>query len=250
MALLLRDSELARLSNLWPGPRQDFYTEVAKRCGSTRKIVKPVAMPMFYGQTRHSAMNVLREAGVDKPLPLWEEIKAAATSIAPRAVALFEALREVAGQLTGRGEPIQWTTPSGWQCVTDCRRDAKIVHTVQMPDGGIRQYTEAVPGDQLHVDRQRNAITANLIHSCDASLLHMAIAALPDKVASIAVAHDCFATHADDVPVLRLTLMQTLQRMYDSDLLAQWWEKWETEVPLPARGKWDSRFTQGEYAFC
>ena len=33
----------------------------------------------------------------------------------------------------------------------------------------VRQYTEAVPGEQLHTDRQRNAITANLIHSCDAS---------------------------------------------------------------------------------
>jgi DNA-dependent RNA polymerase len=250
MALLLRDPDLARLSNLWPGPRQDFYMEVAKRCGSKRSIVKPVAMPMFYGQTLHSAMDVLRKVGVTKPLPLVTKIKAEGRNIAPRAFGLYEALRAVADQLTERGDPIHWTTPSGWQCVTDCRRDAKVVHTVQLPDGAVRQYTEAVPGEQLHADRQRNAITANLIHSCDASLLHLAVAALPAEVVSIAVAHDCFAVHADDVSVLRTTLMDTLRRMYDSDLLAQWWEKWETDVPLPTRGKWDSRFTQGEYAFC
>ena len=60
MALLLRDERLACLSNLWPGERQDFYTRVAEACGSERKVVKSVAMPMFYGQTRSTGMDVLR----------------------------------------------------------------------------------------------------------------------------------------------------------------------------------------------
>jgi hypothetical protein len=263
MALLLRDPDLARLSNLWPGARQDFYTEVAQRCPPlTRKAVKGVAMPMFYGQTNHSAMDVLREEGVSKPRLFATRIRAAGADIAPKAFALYEALRAVAKELTAHGQPVQWTTPSGWQCVTDCRRDDRIVHTIKLPDGATRQYTETVPGTKLHTDRQQNAITANLIHSCDAALLHLTVAALPDAVTSIAVAHDCFAVHADDVPVLRATLMATLGRMYADDLLARWWTVWEgaawsrgarsrvVAVPLPERGVWDDRFLQGQYTFC
>ncbi len=270
MALLLRDPELARLSNLWPGPRQDFYTKVAERCGSTRKVVKAAAMPLFYGQTANGAMDALskklveieekREAqGLPVRRVLGPEVRALATQVhtaaaevAPTAVRLYEALRAVADHLTARGGPIQWTTPSAWQCVTDRRKDRRIRHEILLLDGAKVQYTEIVPGEQIHLDRQRNAIAANLIHSCDASLLHLAVAdALPAAVNSVAVAHDCFAVHADDVPALRAALMQALKRMYaDNDLLAQWWEKWETDVPLPARGTWDDRFLQGEYAFC
>lgn len=258
MALLLRDRDLARLSNLWPGPRQDFYTLVAAACDPTgkvvkRKAVKGVAMPMFYGQTANSAMDVLREAGVTKPRPLATKIKAEGARIARGAFALFEALQGVADQLTANGEPIQWTTPSLWQCVTDRRRDDKVVHTLKLPDGATRQYTEAVPGTLLHADRQRNAVAANLIHSCDAALLHLTVAGLPDAVTSVAVAHDCFAVHADSVPVLRATLMATLGRMYADDLLAQWWANWQkagVDVPMPKRGRWDPKFIEGEYAFC
>ena len=253
MALLLRDQQLARLSNLWPGTRQDFYTQVAGACGSTRKVVKGVAMPMFYGQTDNSAMDVLRREGISKPLLLATRIHAEGARIAPRAVALYEALRTVAEQLTAAGEPICWTTPSGWQCATDRRRAAKLRHTVELPDGGVKQYTEQVPGTKLHQDKQCNAVTANLIHSLDASLLHLAVAALPERVTSIAVAHDCFATHADDVPLLRATLMQTLERMYGrSDLLAAWWDGWAAQgvtVPCPERGTWSPQFVAGEYAF-
>jgi DNA-directed RNA polymerase len=253
MALLLRDQQLARLSNLWPGERQDFYTQVAGACGSTRKVVKGVAMPMFYGQTDNSAMDVLRREGISNPRPLATRIHAEGAHIAPRAFALYEALRTVAEQLTAAGEPICWTTPSGWQCATDRRRAAKLRHTVELPDGAVRQYTEEVPGTKLHHDKQCNAITANLIHSLDASLLHLAVAALPKRVKSIAVAHDCFATHADDVPALRATLMQTLERMYrGSDLLASWWGVWAAQgvtVPCPERGTWSPQFVAGEYAF-
>ncbi len=253
MALLLRDERLARLSNLWPGERQDFYTRVAKACGSERKVVKSVAMPMFYGQTDNSAMDVLRREGISKPRPLATKIHAEGARIAPRAFALYKALRTVAEQLTAAGEPISWTTPSGWRCATDRRRAEKLRHTVELPDGAVRQYTEEVPGTELHKDKQCNAVTANMIHSLDASLLHLAVAALPPHVRSIAVAHDCFAVHADDEPVLRATLMQALERMYgQSDLLAAWWDVWAAQgvtVPCPERGTWSPRFVAGEYAF-
>jgi hypothetical protein len=253
MALLLRDERLARLSNLWPGERQDFYTRVAEACGSERKVVKSVAMPMFYGQTSSTGMDVLRRHGVVKPQPLVTKIHEEGARIAPGAFALYQALRAVAKQLTAAGQPISWTTPSGWLCTTDRRRADRVRHTVALPDGAVRQYTEEVPGTELHLDNQCNAITANLIHSLDASLLHLAVAALPERVKSIAVAHDCFATHADDVPTLRATLMQTLEQMYGrSDLLARWWSVWADQgvtVPCPERGTWSPQFVAGEYAF-
>ena len=169
------------------------------------------------------------------------KIREVGARITPGAFALYQALRAVAKQLTAAGQPITWTTPSGWPCTTDKRRVKKVRHTVPLPDGAVRQYTEEVPGTELHLDNQCNTITANLIHSLDASLLHLAVAALPKRVKSIAVAHDCFATHADDVPALRTTLMHTLERMYGrSDLLASWWGVWAAQgvtVPCPDAGR-------------
>ena len=75
-----------------------------------------------------------------------------------------------------------------------------------------------------------------------------------------------FTTHADDVHVLRKTLMGALRDMYQGeDHLAAWWAACEgtaawsrgartrraaVTVPLPERGAWDDRFLQGEYTFC
>jgi hypothetical protein len=266
MALLLRDPQLAQLCNLWPGPRRDLYSEIAAACGKTfsRKAVKRVVMPTFYGETVYRATEALWQEGIRKGhKAALRKIYRATAELAPGAFWLWASLRAVASQSTRAGEPVRWTTPSGWQCTTDRRIDERVRHEITLP-GEKRPitYSEIVPGDALDIKRQANAITANLIQSLDAALLHMAVAALPESVGCIAVAHDCFAVQADDVPVLRQTLMRTLADMYrGQDHLAAWWAAWEgaawsrgartraVTVPLPERGVWDDRFLQGEYAF-
>jgi DNA-directed RNA polymerase len=252
MALLLRDARLARLVNLWPGERRDFYAAVGKACGLGRSTVKKIAMTGFYGQTLKEAAQSLTGESAER----WRQaraIKKAATDIAPGAYALHEALRRVAGDLTKLGEPIRWSTPSGWECITDRRRRPKVERKAYLPDGSTVNYTERVIGDQLDGRRQANAVTANLVQSLDASLLHLALAELPDGL-SLATAHDSFGTHADDVPVMLSTLKSALGTMYaGDDVLGGIWAGWTARgaaEPLPKRGSWDDRFLQSGYTFC
>jgi DNA-dependent RNA polymerase len=252
MALLLRDARLAELVNLWPGARRDFYTQVGEACSLSRSAVKKVAMTGFYGQTLKEAARSLPGNSEER----WRQaraIKKAASEIAPAAYALHEALRRAAGELTSLGQPICWVTPSGWECVTDRRKRPKVERKAYLPDGGAVNYTERVIGDELDGRRQRNAITANLVQSLDASLLHLAIADLPDGL-SLATAHDSFGTHADDVPVMLSSLKSALSDMYaGDDVLAGVWEGWAARgvtEPLPKREAWDDRFLQGGYTFC
>jgi DNA-dependent RNA polymerase-like protein len=252
MALLLLDANLGRLVNLWPGERQDFYSKVGEACGLSRSAVKKIAMTGFYGQSLKEAAESLAGESVER----WRQaraIKKAATDIAPGAYALHEALRRVAGELTDLSEPIRWSTPSGWECVTDRRKRPKVERKAYLPDGGVVNYTERVIGDQLDGRRQRNALTANLVQSLDASLLHLALADLPEGL-SLATAHDSFGTHADDVPVMLSALKSALSTMYASDdVLGGIWAGWTAcgvTEPLPKRGTWDDRFLQGGYTFC
>lgn len=252
MALLLRDANLGRLVNLWPGERQDFYARVGAACGLPRSSVKKIAMTGFYGQALKTAAQSLEGTSEER----WSQaraIKKAARDIAPGAYALHEALRRVAGELTRLGEPIRWSTPSGWECVTDRRARLSIGRKAYLPDGGAVNYTEQVIGEKLDGRRQANALTANLVQSLDASLLHLALADLPGGL-SIATAHDSFGTHADDVPVMLSALKSALGAMYaDTDVLEQTWAGWTAcgvKETLPARGAWDDRFLQGGYTFC
>lgn len=252
MALLLRDARLAEQVNLWPGARRDFYDQVGTACSLKRSAVKKVAMTGFYGQTLKEAARSLPGTSEER----WRHaraIKKAASETAPAAYGLHEALRRAAGELTALGQPICWVTPSGWECVTDRRKRLKVPRKTGLPDGGAVNYTEQVVGVELDGRRQRNAITANLVQSLDASLLHLAIADLPDGL-SLATAHDSFGTHADDVPVMLSSLKSALGDMYaGNDVLAEVWEGWTAKgvtEPLPKREAWDDRFLQGGYTFC
>jgi hypothetical protein len=264
MALLLRNVDLAKVSNLWPGERRDFYSEVAeagnivqmlpeKLRPKARKIVKANTMPAFYGKGEWTSRYDLAVAGVPKGerKSLYDAMKGAAQEIAPKAFELLDALQAVGLELAMRGEPVRWNTISGWHGCTAKLEQLGKTKDYDLANGKRVQRDYKVNGTKLSWPKQKDAITPNLIHSQDATLLHLAVWALPATVTSVAVAHDCFAVHADDVPGLRSTLMRTLDLMYaETDLLAGWWAEWGVEAPLPSRGVWDARFLQGEYTFC
>lgn len=264
MALLLRDPQLAQLSNLWPNERQrDFYSEVAEAAelsdklpddlkSKARDIVKPIVMPSFYGKGEWTSNYDLARLKIPKAVraQIYPDMMEAARRLAPEAFKLYETLKLVAQELALRGEPITWRTTSHWEGCTARLEQIDRDFDIELK-GRVGRWrpTRKVNGKLLNWSDQMSAITANLVHSQDATLLHLAVRALPARITSIAVAHDCFATHADDVPVLRETLMQTLGQMYADDVLGGWWAAWNTSVPCPKVGEWDPRFLQGEYAF-
>jgi hypothetical protein len=266
MALLLRDPQLAQISNLWPSDVQrDFYSEVAEQAkladllpeelkSKARDVVKMIVMPSFYGKSEWTSSYDLACLKIPKDVRarIYPAMMDAAKELAPKAFELYAALVGVALELAARrGEPVRWQTMSGWEGCTARREQVGKPVDLQLAHGVRRQWERKINGQNLDWQAQEDAITANLIHSQDATLLHLAVRALPNAVTSIAVAHDCFAVHADDVAVLRETLMLALEQMYaETDQLASWWAAWGVDVALPARGDWDGRFLQGQYAFC
>jgi DNA-dependent RNA polymerase-like protein len=283
MALLLRNRHLAEVSNLLPGPRRDVYTEIGalmpQHLTLPREAVKACSMPMFYGQTVESAIKRLVKVDDLKHLhgtdwretrgrlrAIAEQVRQATRDSLPEAFLLYWRLRDVAGAFARRGEvlgwkqgkkrrrqmyrgePVRWVTPSGWECVLEPRVAGLQIKETTTIDGDRVPYSLRHATPEMSAPRLRNAITANVIHSLDAALLHLAVAELPEG-ASIGTAHDCFAVHADDVPVMRAALMGALRRMYaDDDLLAGWFSLWGCDGLRV--GTWEDDFLTGRYAFC
>ena len=86
-------------------------------------------------------------------------------------------LKRSAGQIIDRGEStITWTTPSGFEVVQDLKK-ANSVRIQTRIMGGARININVADGftDEPDRDHHKSALAPNVVHSNDASLLHLTL---------------------------------------------------------------------------
>jgi DNA-directed RNA polymerase len=295
LAALTRDSRAALAVNLTASTApQDMYQLVADlvrdkmgsmvdpvdvemaimwlRFGFDRNTVKRQCMTKPYGSTQHSCTEYTRQYVSDKlqggaedtfgefkqqatiwmSKLIWDSINDLVTG--PQQT--MEWLKGVARAYNKAGKVIEWTTPTGflvhhyypeWQS-----RQVKTFIDGQVVKPRIREEKQ----DSIAANDVVNGISANFIHSLDASHLVRVIRRLKEEgIYSVLAIHDSIGVHAADAETLARVIREEFVAMYtDHDplrVLIMESEKQGIPIdPPPSMGSFDIReVLQSTYFF-
>ena len=268
LAGLCRDASTASLVNVLPGERPaDAYRTVAEhakpnvpksiRPHMDRKVVKRVVMTVPYNAKPHSNRGYIREALKEKGVEidkddLTKTVKAVRDSmneIVPGPMAVMTWFETEVAKAIKRGETqLQWCTPSGF--VVTQRLMKKLFKDVELQLLGrvkIRVSTE--DSDKVDLSHHKNATAPNVIHSLDASLLHLASMRFN---APLSLIHDSVLCRATDMSALSSIVREVYMHLfaehdYLRDFAAQIGA--ETDPPIIGDLKPES-VIESTYFFC
>ena len=268
LAGLARDKSTAQLVNVLPGDKpQDAYKVVAEqakpyspasiRPHMDRKTVKRVVMTVPYNakpfSNRGYIKDALKEKGVeiDKD-DLTKTVKAvrdAMDVVVPGPMAVMSWIEDEVAKAIDRGErELTWTTPSGF--VVTQKLMKKEVVTVKLQLLG-RCELEVATSDSDKVDKQhhKNATAPNLIHSLDASLLHLSALRFS---APIALIHDSVLCRATDMSMLSSIVRETYMHLFaEHDYLRDFAQQIGAETEPPIIGDLEPESViESTYFFC
>jgi DNA-directed RNA polymerase len=268
LAGLARDRSTARLVNVIPGERpSDAYRAVAEEAAKSlppelasqmdRKKVKRTVMTIPYNAKPFSNRSYIRQAFKESGVKLEREqlqkitksVIDAMNQIVPGPMAVMRWINSEVSEALKRGvTEFTWTTPSGFPVSQKLQKWQTV--RVQMALLGVCNLRCPVgPTDQIDAPRHRAATAPNLIHSLDASLIHLAFAqfALP-----FTVIHDCVLARATDIGLVNQSLRQSFVEIFSTrNYLQEFAAQIEATEPPPIIGDFDpSEVSDSTYFFC
>ena len=230
LAGLARDKSTAQLVNVLPSDRpQDAYkvvADVAKpNCPEAvqpymdRKTVKRTVMTIPYNAKPFSSRTYIKDALREKEyFPESREltdtvnaVRGALHEVCPGPMSVMKWIEnEVSKAITRGDKELEWTTPSGF--VVSQRMMKKKTQRIVLQLLGKCKLTVAT-GDEDKVDRTRHkaATAPNLIHSLDASLLHLSVKRFNEPIALI---HDSVLCRATDMSLLSTIVRETYMHLF------------------------------------
>lgn len=239
LAGLALDKNTARLVNVLPSDRpQDAYQVVADaatpNCPSSiqpymdRKVVKRVVMTIPYNAKPFSNRSYIRAALKEKGVEISKEdltqtvaaVRQAMYEVVPGPMAVMDWIEKEITALIKRGvEQVTWTTPSGF--VVTQRLMKKKVETLKLQLLGLCKIRVATDDtNEVDINRHKAATAPNLIHSLDASLLHLAFTRFS---APFSVIHDSVLCRATDMALLSQIVRETYMHLFaEHDYLSDW----------------------------
>lgn len=266
-ALLLRDSATARATNVLPAEQpSDLYLEVLAEVQSTfrtrvhaldlewlrsscltRAVVKRPIMVLPYSATLQGMARAVEEAVLDAGgAEQFKDLGAAAFHLAktlrslvskhcPAVMAGMAWVQEVTRELGRHGQVLEWDTATGLRV----RNDYRVPRYERVKTYCGREYkVTKLTYDTDRLDARKCVTTAmpNLTHSFDAALAAMAVErAARQGVENFALVHDCFGTHAADLPTLRNALLECAAELFggEESPLERLHKSLDIEVPPP-----------------
>ena len=203
-----------------------------------RSVLKQPIMTYYYGSkyrgTRQQIEKQVREQklvfpkdkdGKDTTTQCITWLTSAIRKLIPQEIPAGEAvmkfLQDVAKACCKAGKPIVWTTPSGFKVVLD-EIDTKPRQVRTQLFGTLIQLTcnEIVIPPVYSSHKQTGGISANFIHSLDASAMVMCVKkALPKGIKSFRMIHDGFATVPGDMELFVHCIRKSFLTMYDESNL-------------------------------
>ena len=230
LAGLARDASTARLVNVLPSDTpQDAYKVVAEaakpHCPESiqphldRKVVKRVVMTVPYNAKPFSNRGYIKDALKDKGIEISKEdltetvnaVRDAMNRVVPGPMAVMSWIEaEVAKAIDNGKQHLEWVTPSGF--VVNQKLMKKNTVRIDLQLLGRCQLTVAVDdSDKVDRNHHKNATAPNLIHSLDASLLHLAAIRFN---APIALIHDSVLCRATDMSTLSTVVRETYMHLF------------------------------------
>ena len=268
LAGLARDKSTAQLVNVLPGDKpQDAYKVVAEQakpqCPKSirpymdRKTVKRVVMTVPYNAKPYSNRGYIKDALKEKDVEIDKDdltktvkaVRDAMDVVVPGPMAVMTWIEDEVSKAIDRGETeLTWTTPSGFVVTQRLMKKEKV--TVKLQLLGRCELQVAV-GDSKQVDKQhhKNATAPNLIHSLDASLLHLAALRFN---APIALIHDSVLCRATDMSTLSTIVRETYMHLFaEHDYLLDFAQQIGAETDPPIIGDLEPESViESTYFFC
>ena len=268
LAGLARDRSTARLVNVLPGDKpQDAYKVVAEvatpNCPESiqpymdRKVVKRVVMTIPYNAKPYSNRGYIKDALKDKDVEIDKDdltktvnaVRDAMKVVVPGPMKVMSWIEEEVSNAIDRGETeLTWTTPSGFVVTQRLMKKQKVTVKLQLLG---RCELEVATGDTNQVDKQhhKNATAPNLIHSLDASLLHLATLRFH---APIALIHDSVLCRATDMSTLSTIVRETYMHLFaEHDYLRDFAQQIGAESEPPIIGDLEPESViESTYFFC
>ena len=230
LAGLCRDARTASLVNVLPGERPaDAYRTVAEhakpyvpesiRPYMDRKVVKRVVMTVPYNAKPHSNRGYIRDALKEKGVEIEKDdltatVKAVRDSmdeIVPGPMAVMKWFETEVTKAIKRGESkLEWCTPSGF--VVTQKLMKKLFKEVELQLLGRVKIRVAVDdSDTVDINHHKNATAPNVIHSLDASLLHLAALRFD---APLSLIHDSVLCRATDMSALSSIVREVYMHLF------------------------------------
>ena len=268
LAGLARDKSTAQLVNVLPGNKpQDAYKVVAEAatpyCPASirpymdRKTVKRVVMTVPYNAKPYSNRGYIKDALKEKGVEIDKDdltktvkaVRDAMDVVVPGPMAVMSWIEQEVSKAIDRGETqLTWTTPSGFVVTQRLMKKEKVTVKLQLLG---RCELEVAVDDSKKVDKQhhKNATAPNLIHSLDASLLHLATLRFN---APIALIHDSVLCRATDMSVLSTIVRETYMHLFaEHDYLTDFAQQIEAETDPPIIGDLEPESViDSTYFFC
>ena len=229
LAGLARAKKTAQLVNVIPAARpQDAYQVVAEvskwnipdriRPVWDRKCVKRTVMTIPYNAKPFSNRSYIRDALKDKDVEIEREeltqtvqaVRDAMHNVVPGPMSVMKWIEtEVAKIIKSGVEVLEWVTPSGF--VVSQRLMKHETQTIRLQLLGRCELDIAKETDEVSITRHKAATAPNLIHSLDASLLHLSATRFD---APIALIHDSVLCRASDMSKLSSLVRETYMNLF------------------------------------
>ena len=253
LAGLARDRETAQLVNVLPSDRpQDAYkvvAEAAKPCIPIhlhhvwdRKCVRRTVMTIPYNakpfSNRSYIRDALREKGVeidkDDLTVTVQAVRDAMHNVVPGPMSVMKWIEDEVSKAMKRGiKELDWVTPSGF--VVSQRIMKKKTERFDLQLLGRCQLLVATEdNNEVDINRHKAATAPNLIHSLDASLLHLATIRFNNPIAFI---HDSVLCRAVDMDSLSNIIRETYMLLFaEHDYLTEFAQQIGAESEPPIIG--------------
>ena len=254
---MLRDPRGGAATNLVPSDApQDIYAEVAEVVrarlrdfegpeglrfaqawldyGVDRELCKGPVMVLPYGGTRNACYSSIMAVVAEQPpgrlcLPVEDRASACQfltkilwTAIGEVVVGATEAmkwLRDIAGQISSKGDALEWTAPSGFPV-----RQAYMASNLRQIEVTLfgKRFCPALQEATQEIDnvRQMNSLPPNFIHSMDAAAMILTACAAEDAgITQLSMIHDSYGCPAGQGPALAKILREKFVRIYTEPVL-------------------------------
>jgi DNA-directed RNA polymerase len=184
-----------------------------------RKTTKRTVMTVPYNAKPFSNRGYIREALKEKGVEVEKDdltatvkaVRDAMNVIVPGPMKVMKWIEsEVAAAIDRGAKELEWVTPSGF--VVTQKLMKKKVQEIELQLLGRCQIRIAVEdGDKVDRSHHKNATAPNLIHSLDASLLHLSALRFD---APISLIHDSVLCRATDMSVLSAIVRETYMHLF------------------------------------
>ena len=268
LAGLARDKSTACLVNVVPSDKpQDAYQVIADKCRDQiperlrpywdRKKTKRVVMTIPYNAKPFSNRQYIKEAFKDIDIEidkdeLTQTVKAVRNAMELVVPGPMKVMRwieqEVAQAIKNGAQELSWKTPSGFRVTQRLmKRHYQRVVLQLFGTTNLRVGTDKEKGVDLA--HHKNATAPNLIHSLDASLLHIAATQFD---APISLIHDSVLCRATDMTHLSTLVRNTYMHLFaENDFLKTFAQSIGAKTEPPIIGDLQpSEVIESTYFFC